>query len=372
MLRTPIPAVIMALLLTAIAATLHGQCLTAPPPDNCLGTEPSPSNAEVLGVGTKKWHYGAPAVFSQLTLRGGTLVVCTELTINDFIMDSGTVVVRPGATLHLGSGAGIVLRGNSALYNYGTLELLANLVLDNTWVSAAKPNVVINATSSAFFKMSNQYFVINNPFSFFVNNGRSDFHGIITDYGAAIGSVCLGTASQTNMTVLYNNRKDTYVAPGGAACVRVSQYSQFRDTLTDQPNVNVCLGSAHTSDACGACRPNAWGTPYINQFCSDCATITLLTVQPRNLTAGRREQGNMIQVTPNPFSQAVNIIWRGTKKPAAVTIAHISGVVVYHAAVRTDNTGTVSIPLAASLPAGGYVVKVMYADEVLLRKIVKQ
>jgi hypothetical protein len=175
------------------------------------------------------------------------------------------------------------LRGNTAIYNRGTFQCLGNIVLDGTNASATKPNIIINALSNAMWKMANQYFVINNPYSKFINNGIADFHGIITDYNSAAGCVCLGLNSQTRMTVLYNKVKNTYVAPGGSACVSVSQYSQFYDTLTNYPSVNVCLGSLHNSDASctpWGCRPNAWGAAQVTTGCISCsAVLTFLSAR---------------------------------------------------------------------------------------------
>ena len=116
-----------------------------------------------------------------------------------------------------------------------------------------------------------------------MNNGIADFHGIITDYNSAAGSVCLGLNSQTRMTVLYNKVKNTYVSPAGSSCVSVSQYSQFYDTLTNYPSVNVCLGNLHNSDASctpWGCRPNAWGTAQVTTGCATCSAV--LTFLPLN------------------------------------------------------------------------------------------
>jgi hypothetical protein len=136
--------------------------------------------------------------------------------------------------------------------------------------------------------MQNQYFVINNPYSKIVNNGVMDFHGLITDPTTAAGSVCLGYNSQVRMTVLYNKVKHPYIAPAGPACVSVSQYSQFYDTLTVYPNINFCLGSGHTSDASCipfGCKPNAWGG-QVNKNCSNCNTVlTFLAINIKRIEA---------------------------------------------------------------------------------------
>lgn len=375
MLRTMVIAACIAALLVSPAA-LFGQCLIPPPLEDCLGTEPSLLDNETLIVGNKKWYYGAPVVYNQVVLRGGTLIVCGDLTFDNFTMDSGTIVIRPGARLRIGGGAGIVLRGHSYIYNHGTFECTSNLSLDPTWATPAKPNVVINASSTSFFKMTNQYFTINNTNSFFVNRGRAEFWGLITDYGAGLGSVCLGRFSEMRMAVIYNNRKNTYVAPEGAACVSVFQYSQFRDTLTNSMNVNICLSATHTSDAScilHGCKPNAWGTPHIFQFCDQCSGLTLLTKPPRaeppvlNLANERQDP---IHISPNPFAGNLSIRWKGVA-PKAIQVYSLTGVMVFSKTLPMGANHTAQLRLPASLPAATYLVKLIYEKQVMVRHIVK-
>lgn len=365
----------VALLLVCIyllTSTLHGQCLQAPLPDDCNGTEPLLADNEILGTGAKKWYYGATATYNQITLRGGALVVCGDLTFTNFYIDSGTIVIRPGARLHIGGGAGIVLRGNTAIYNYGTFEVTANLSLDNTWASANKPNILINATPAAVFNMSFTYFVINNPYSYFVNNGHAGFHGIITDPAAAAGSVCLGNGSETTMQVLYNKSKNTYTAPTGTACLKVNQYSQFYDTLTASPNINVCLGPTHYSDSsCRpfGCKPNAWGAANRFQFCNSCTDAQVLTV--RNSLNNRSSiSSTEVSLSPNPFFSNIQLAWPRGKKPESVVITNAAGFIIYSQRVNTFNNYCI-IQLPGSLPLGEYIAKMFYPHQVIVKKIIK-
>ncbi|MGN6165822.1 MAG: T9SS type A sorting domain-containing protein [Flavisolibacter sp.] len=263
--------------------TTRSQCLTPPLFPDCTGTDPLVASNEALTISQTKWYYGASATLSNVKLQGGTLIVCSDLTINDLVLDSGTIVVKAGAKLIVSNGAGLVMKGGCAIYNWGTFQCLGNIVMDWGTASTSRPNIIINATTSAVWQMPNQYFVINNPYSWFVNMGTASFHGIITDPQAAKGSVCLGNASQVNMMVLYNKAKLPYVVPNGMACVSVSQYSQFYDTLTNNPNLNICLSSYHTSDASctpWGCKPNAWGGAQVMLNCSSCASsFTVLPIK---------------------------------------------------------------------------------------------
>jgi len=302
------------------------QCRIAPVIACSAG--PAAFDGEILPAGTTKWVNGGTMVFGDYTLRGGTLVVCNDLQIDRFTMDSGIVFVQPGSRLVIanGTGAGLVFRGNCAIYNYGILEIQRNLSLENGWASAATPNVIINAGFSSQLKMQNQYFVINNAYSWFVNNGKAFFHGIITDPQAVAGSVCLGTSSQTNMTVLYNKVRNAYMAPDGAACVRVSEFTQLWDTLTRYPQVNVCLGVGHRMDSsCRifGCKPHAWGAASLFRNCSSCDALQVVDANGFLSLAGVAQQDriNLTWQLPVPADGGHFILQHAKDGQAFSTIA---------------------------------------------------
>jgi hypothetical protein len=350
------------------------QCIVAPPVEPCVGNEATVSDNETILLGTKKWHYGAPATFNQLTLRGGTLIVCTELTINVLNMDSGTIVIRPGAKLTAGGGgSGMIWRGNCAVYNHGRFEITSNITFEGPNATASKPNILMNVTAASSCRAFN-YFVINNPFSYFVNNGLAEFHGIITDNNAVAGSVCLGKGSQVKQTVLINKVKDAYSVPYGMACVSVYQFSQLTDTLTNDPKLLICLSSSHSSATGGTNKPNAWGIPTAHIFsaCNSCADVALLPAEesPSRPTLARENNPSTISLFPNPFSDVVRIKWATGKKPHSVMILDNMGRVVHHENLEQAVAGSHSISLA-TLPAGSYMARIMYPGSVIIQKLVK-
>jgi hypothetical protein len=281
----------LSLLLLFISLSSLPQCLTSLPPPACLGTEPLVTDNEVLNGGTTKWYYGAATTINTLTLNGGTLVVCGDLTVDKFYMDKGTIFIRQGARFVIGSGlgSGLQFKGDCSIYNYGTCEVQRNLSLENN-ATAATPNRVINALSSSVFKMSNQYFVINNNYSWFVNNGTAEFWGIITDAQASPGSVCLGNGSKTKMAILINKVANSYVSPSGNSCVYVFQMSEFYGKLTSSPTLFACLSNTHTSSTSCipfGCTPNNWGNAQIFSNCAGCAAIAALSLQFTSFTASK-------------------------------------------------------------------------------------
>ncbi len=258
------------------------QCLIAPSLPACNGSEPLVADNETLAAGTTKWYYGGTTVYNSLTMKGGTLVVCGDITVDKFYMDSGSIYVHPGARFVVGSGigAGLIFRGACYVYNYGTFEIQRNLSLENN-ATAVSPNILINATAASVFKMSNQYLVINNAHSWYVNNGVSEFWGIITDAQSVAGSVCLGKGSTTKMAVLINKVANTYVVPTGNACLYVHQFSQFYGRLTNSTGLLACLSNGHTSDSgCipWGCQPNNWGSAQVFTSCNSCSALLALSV----------------------------------------------------------------------------------------------
>lgn len=283
-------------LLLASPNLLPAQSPALPPLPACNGTEPLAVNGETITAGVTKWYYGSATTFSNLTLRGGTLVVCGNLTITNYTMDSGTVFIQPGGRLVLaaGSGAGLVLNGNCSIINYGTCEIQRNLNLHNGYVSASKPNLLVNASSTSVFRMSNQYLVINNPYSWFINNGSAEFWGIIVDNWAGAGVVEMGASSTMRMAVLINKVANSFRVTSGSACLNVFQYSQFYGVLTSSPTLNVCVGTGHSSDAsCIAwgCAPNNWGAAQVMPACSTCASLAVLPAALSQLQVTRTTQG---------------------------------------------------------------------------------
>jgi hypothetical protein len=272
-----------------VSRSSFSQCATAPPvPPDCTGTEPLVTDGEELHNSTTKWFYGATTMFSTLSLKGGTLVVCGDLSIDKFYMDSGTIYVLPGARFVItsGIGSGLIFTGGCYIYNYGTCEIQRNLSLVNN-ASVSNPNLLINATTSSVFKMSNQYLVINNAHSWFVNRGTAEFWGIIHDPLASAGSVCLGNGSSTQMAVLINKVANSYSVPTGNACLYVRQFSQFYGQLTNNTGLLACLGNSHTSDSgCipWGCQPNNWGSAQVFTSCNSCSALLALSVHFTSFT----------------------------------------------------------------------------------------
>lgn len=371
----------MLLVVCLHGSALQSQCLVAPAPPACTGTEALAVNGETLNTGTTKWLYGAPAVFDNLTLNGGTLIVCGNLTVDKLTFNSGTLFVLPGAAFVIGGGIGTTLQlpGGCYVYNYGTLTSYRSVALDNGHVSAAQPNVFINAGASSVLDISFNWFVINNPYSWFVNSGRAAFHGIITDPLASPGSVCLGDKSQTYQTVLINNAANTYATPSGLSCLSVNEHSYLCDRITADPGLNACLSSAHITDSsCMVSRgkTKAWGSAYVMKNCATCAGLALL---PVNTISGTPPVQRPVPaaltgplVYPNPFTDRFYVALPPGSSSIAIVMTNITGEYI-----RPDYTGSskkdvLEIVFRRPLPPGTYIIHINTGRNSFIQKIIKQ
>ena len=356
-----------------VSVFLFAQCPTLPPIPACDASGVQLTANEIVGPAQTRYYSGSSGYLSYVKLRGGTIIVCGSLTLNELTIDSGQVIVLPFASLTVSNASGLILRGNATIVNWGVFQSLGNLVMDHGG-DAAHPSIAINAHRNSVWKMANQYFVINNPYGFFLNNGTADFHGIITDPAAAKNSICLGQNSQINMIVLYNKARHTYTVNGSNACVRVHQYSQLTDTLTATPALQVCLGSGHSSDNCGSCRPNAWGMAQVTPGCSSCMTLLNVlasrflsisaTAQPNHnridwKTAGAETAGTFHLERSSDgtsFTAVDSIFQTGETAYSLSDRSPKSGVTYYR--IRARNSGGISYSAVASVQRATPVAEV--------------
>jgi hypothetical protein len=140
--------------------------------------------------------------------------------------------------------------------------------------------------------------VINNSFSWFVNNGTSEFGGVITDQLSAPSSVCLGNGSVTRMNILINKTVDAYKVNVGNACIYVAQTSIFNNKLTANPNLYACLSSGHSSySGCGGCPANNWGAAHVVTGCASCMALSVLETSFIDLNVSTLRTGNQLNWT---------------------------------------------------------------------------
>jgi len=279
--------------------SLQAQCLSAPLAPSCIGINVPVMDGDRIDINEERFfNSSSNSTYSNLRLNGGTLVICKgSLTIEKMEIDSGKIFINQGATLIImgspvGSGA-IQLKGNIGIYNRGVLYIKNILSLENTYASAAKPIVMINATSDAKMSVDNNWFIINSPHARFINNGYFNTHGIITDVLTAPKSICLNN-SITEMTELHNKVANAYTTPEGvAACIWVKNRSFPSDTLTSSPTLKLALNNGHLTYTT---RTRPWGAAEV--FNNTTACVSVFTILPLQLKSFQVEQqGAMNRLT---------------------------------------------------------------------------
>jgi len=357
--------------------TMRAQCIVAPPAPAVTGTEPLAASGQTISVSQSKWFYGGAQTFSSLTLDGGTLIVSGDLTINTFNFNTGVIFVRPGATLTITSGPSLLMQGNCYVYNYGKVVLQRGLVLNGTYASATQPNVFINAGASSVFDMLFDWMVINNPYSWFVNEGKASMHGIVTDPQSAVGSVCLGFKSQVYMSTLINNAPKTYATPSGAACVAVSDHAYICETVTADAMLNICMGpSGGTDSSCliSHGKTKAWGLAQLFNGCTTCGAIAILPVHVPDSTQGRasvpvRDMSTDMEVYPNPFMSVLVVHMPAGQTLENVTLMDITGGVV----LQVKAAGRREIVIHdIGIPPGNYLLRIVTKKKVYLQRVLKR
>jgi hypothetical protein len=261
------------------------------------------------------------------------------------------------------------------------LTAYRNVALDNAHVSAAQPNIFINATAASVLDISFNWFVINNPWSWFVNYGKAGFHGIITDPLSSPGSVCLADKSQTYQTVLINNAVNAYATPSGFSCLSVNEHSYLCNRVTADPGLYACLSAAHITDSScmvSAGRNNAWGNAYVMKNCSSCAALALLpanegkdqarTVQPRPLS----NQSAHPVAYPNPFTDHFYVSLPPGNADAGVVITNMPGENIPPAYTNNNGKGLLEIQFRKPLPPGLYIIQINTGKAVFVQKLLKQ
>jgi len=356
------------------------QCLSVPVDTSaCTGTEPLVTNNETIGFGSSKWFYGAPATFTGLTLQaGGKLVVCGQLTVNGFSMTGGTLIIgRSGRLIvNTSGGASMVFTGNCSIYNLGYFRILCNLVLDgpDPWNGPVIPNIVWNA-KGATFELANTYFVIEKRNNFFVNKGVASFAGIITSLNSDSAAVCLGHMSRMNVMLLENRKRNSYVAPEGAACVSVSHYGYSYENLTGWPSVLLCRGPSYCVGGCDSvARQNQkFGAASLFNACNSCSDIVLLNNGPNNLKPDL-DKNPLVKsgVSPNPFRESFIITLPEPAYVSGIRIVDANGKLVDEQSRKMTRTNKITVRPPANLLSGAYFVQVITQIKTYYFTVMKQ
>lgn len=202
---------------------------------------------------------------SNMSLGGGQVHVCGNLTVNNITFNSGTIIIATFATLTINNN--VTLNNNCTIANYGRLVINGNLQFQNS-----NNYLYTNANNAATF-ISGSVTFNSNPGQnqFFINRGYCSIGTFIPNNG---GTVCLEDGSYLAASTFnysnINNATNNVVSYGsgntGTATVFYSTTANLGNnskSVTTSSNVNICKGSGSTQTGNGT-----WGAATITNGCT--------------------------------------------------------------------------------------------------------
>jgi hypothetical protein len=236
------------------------QCLVPPPFPGC-----NPSGSVLLldgaSINTGQTHrFSGSATYANLTLNGGTLIVCGNLTLNAITVNSGNIYVQAGSTLTIfNGGAAIPFGANTNIYNYGNIIFRVSIV-------TGPSNTLFNCTASSSFTVPFDQFVLQGPNTFFINNGQMQSSFFIVQSTNAANCVCLGSGSVITTNTIINQFNNAFNVPVGAACINVLQNVINSASVSATSSLLVCLAPGINIIS----GPN-WGSAVVSANCPSCS-----------------------------------------------------------------------------------------------------
>ncbi len=249
-----ISIILFILFLTEINIAYSQGCSLVPPTGNCTSgcTSTLTNGANVNGG--QVYCYTGTGILNNINLNGGTIRVCGNLTINNLNINSGVILITTSGTLTIAQNK--FFNGNVKLINYGIVNFLGNLTLQNSNNYIYNANIYnqtgqlkLNSSTSYFINTFNHTAAINN---LFINSGR----------------LCLEDNSILIINNLTNNQNNTASFNSlGNACVRITGIANINATaFSDDPEIGICLANGVSVLGGGG-----WGAVSVYNNCNSCS-----------------------------------------------------------------------------------------------------
>lgn len=259
-----------AMLLCMVTSHAISQCVSpVTPPVIACGTGTPLTSGVSINAGQTYQYNGTGGSFSNITINGGTLLLCGTATITNLNYNSGQMVINPGADITFGGAfnAGT----NRQTFNYGTATF-------NTNAAISGANTLVFNAAGASIDYNGNLAVFNN--GLFINNGTAAAFDVIINSGAQL---CFGPNSYASLLNITNNQTNGVTVPTGVACVSYSGSFTGNNPITATPNLRVCQ-----QPGASAPLPAVIGASTVISNCTNCPT--LLGTLPLTLSSfkGRR------------------------------------------------------------------------------------
>lgn len=232
--------------------------MTIPAEQNCTsGCTGTLTNGSTVNPGQTLCFTGGPSSFGSITLNGGTIVICGDLTINNLNLNSGSVFVSSTGNFTINNGFN--MNGNAHFTNYGTLTFSGNINMQNG-------NNDINNAAGAVFNAQNISMTGtgSTPGHTINNAGTANIQKLSVNSGN--NNINLGDASTMNLTTLasVNNPNAFCVEPGECSNINISGSAQMNQPLTDDSGLRYCNTGTESS-------PPGGGSGSATVSCADCS-----------------------------------------------------------------------------------------------------
>ena len=335
--RPKILPVILALLLLFRSHFAYSQCTAAPiTAAACGGGNGAASDGLSINTGTTYW-VNSSAVFSALTLNGGTLRICGHLIVSTFSVGNsgGNLIIESGGSLTVGTMSSI--NGGLTFINRGSFTNTSGFSVQNT-------NHIYNELSTSVMSISGTV-TFPSSSTTFVNRGTLNFSSL--SYSAGTGSFCLQDGSITSIGTLDNEATNSFTYSGGGfpACINISVKATLGHDLASSSKIHVCKGGAATVSGGATTNPGGgWGSAILTNNCSSCATVLDLSID--NFTAITTTSGIEIKWEANTDALAGGLFYveRSTDGSSFQTIAVVTPI-YGQSAYKADDDATATAPV---------------------------
>lgn len=256
---------LLAIFSVCIAVPFHAasQCTppVTPPVITCGTGTPLVDNA-VISTGQTYSFNGTNGAFSNISINGGTLLLCGSVTITNLNFNGGTLVINPGAVVTFD---GNFSAGDNNFFNAGTVVFNFNISIQGT-------NTFVYNAAGASMTVNGSFTIFNA--GLFINNGATVAQGIILNSGA---DICFGPNSTSSTTSIVNNETNAVIVPTGTACVSYSTSFTGNNAVTATPSLIICQNPGASAPA-----PVVTGAATLVSGCTSCSValpLKLLTFQ---------------------------------------------------------------------------------------------
>jgi hypothetical protein len=310
---------LLSLLLIGAARPARGQCTAAPiAAAACSGGSGNASSGITISSPNVFW-VTATTTFANITLSGGTLRICGNLTITNLNFNSGNLIVESGGMVTINNMSSN-LNGNCVFINRGTTTVKVGFTFQNSG------NAIYNDLSTSVFNATNTVKLLNAQI---VNRGNMSFSEL-DDQGSA-GNFCVQDQTISTFTKLDNETTNSfaYSGLGSPACVNITNSVTLNSNLTNSPKIHVCKGGSVSTNGGATGNPGGgYGSAVVTSNCSSCATVLALGITAFTAT----KQG-----------QSVDLRWMSSQDPEGNEVFYVekspNGADFYTLALMSAVTG---------------------------------